>query len=99
MRTVSSKKSSKRAFSAASVLLTAIASLSSASAWSESYIYLTNNTDQTLDLTVNQRGSSLTKGDHWKQHATSIPPYGTARYLEINRVQELVSLRKVNSLA
>jgi endonuclease/exonuclease/phosphatase family metal-dependent hydrolase len=85
MRTVSSKQSSKRAFSAASVLLTAVASLSSTSAWSESYIYLTNNTDQTLDLTVNQRGSSLTKGDHWKQHATSIPPYGTARYLETNR--------------
>ncbi len=85
MRTVSSKKSSTRAFSAASVLLTAIASLSSASAWSESYIYLTNNTDQTLDLTVNQRGSSLTKGDHWKQHASSVPPYGTVRYLETNR--------------
>lgn len=76
---------SKLACSAASVLLTAVASLSSASAWSESYVYLTNNTGQTLDLTVNQRGSSLTKGDHWKQHATSIPPYGTARYLETNR--------------
>jgi len=80
-----SKKASKLASTAATVLLSTAAALTSASAWSESYIYLTNNTDQTLDLTINQRGSSLTKGDHWKQHASSVPPYGTVRYLETNR--------------
>ena len=59
--------------------------LMSAATWAESYIYLTNNTNQTLDLTINQRGSSLVKGEHWKQHATSVPPLGTVRYLETNR--------------
>jgi hypothetical protein len=59
--------------------------LMSAATWAESYIYLTNNTLQTLDLTINQRGSALVKGEHWKQHATSVPPLGTVRYLETNR--------------
>jgi endonuclease/exonuclease/phosphatase family metal-dependent hydrolase len=59
--------------------------LMSAATWAESYIYLTNNTDQTLDLTTSQRGSALVKGEHWKQHATSVPPLGTVRYLETNR--------------
>ena len=76
---------SKLAFSAASILLTAVAALSSGSVWAESYIYLTNNTNQTLDLTINQHGSSLVKGEHWQQHATSVPPLGTVRYLETNR--------------
>ena len=79
------KYSSKLAFSAASVLLTAAATLSSVSVWAESYVYLTNNTQQTLDLTINQRGSALVKGTHWQQHATSVPPLGTVRYLETNR--------------
>mgnify|MGYP003624793180 CR=1 FL=1 len=79
------KKSSTLAFFTAPVLLTAVAVLSSASTWAESYIYLTNNTNQTLDLTINQRGSALVKGEHWQQHATSVPPLGTVRYLETNR--------------
>jgi len=51
----------------------------------ESYIYLTNNTDQPLDLRIEQSGSSLTKGEHWWQLADSVPPYGTVRFLETNR--------------
>lgn len=68
-----------------SVLMITAATLSSTAVWAESYIYLTNNTLQTLDLTINQRGSSLVKGEHWKQHATSVPPLGTVRFLETNR--------------
>ena len=61
------------------------AMLLSSVTWAESYMYLTNNTDQTLDLTINQRGSALVKGEHWWQHATAVPPYGTVRFLETNR--------------
>ena len=57
----------------------------SPTSWAESYVYLTNNTEQTLQLNISQTGSSLTKGDHWKQHATSVPPLGTVRYLQMNR--------------
>jgi endonuclease/exonuclease/phosphatase family metal-dependent hydrolase len=59
--------------------------LLSATTLAESYIYLTNNTNQTLDLTINQRGSSLVKGEHWWQLASSVPPLGTVRFLETNR--------------
>ena len=72
------KNSTKLIFAAGVMLM-------SAATWAESYIYLTNNTLQTLDLTINQRGSALVKGEHWKQHATSVPPLGTVRYLETNR--------------
>jgi len=51
----------------------------------ESYIYLTNNTDQTLQLRIQQSGSALIKGEHWWQLADSVPPYGTVRFLETNR--------------
>lgn len=73
------KKSSKQFLLGAGTLLL------SAATWAESYIYLTNNTLQTLDLTINQHGSALVKGEHWKQHATSVPPLGTVRFLETNR--------------
>ena len=53
----------------------------------ESYVYLTNNTDQPLTLDIQQSGSSLVKGEHWKQLATTVPPYGTVRVLETNRDQ------------
>ena len=51
----------------------------------ESYIYLTNNTEQTLTLDISQYGSSLNKGEHWKQHATTVPPLATVRFMEVNR--------------
>jgi endonuclease/exonuclease/phosphatase family metal-dependent hydrolase len=79
------KKTPKITLSIASALLATTALLSSTSAWAESYVYLTNNTNQTLDLTITQRGSPLTKGEHWQQHVTSVPPLGTVRYLETNR--------------
>ena len=45
------------------LIVAAGALLMSTATWSESYIYLTNNTLQTLDLTINQRGSSLVKAN------------------------------------
>ena len=57
----------------------------SSQALAESYIYLTNNTDQTLTLNISQRGSSLNKGEHWRQHATQVGPYATVRYMDTNR--------------
>lgn len=59
--------------------------LMAAPGWAESYIYLTNNTQQTLELNIRQTGSSLNKGEHWKQHATQVPPLATVRYMEMNR--------------
>ena len=67
------------------ILIASLASSISVSALAESYIYLTNNTEQTLDLTITQRGSSLVKGEHWWQHANTVPPLGTVRFLEMNR--------------
>ncbi|WDE04317.1 sphingomyelin phosphodiesterase [Thalassomonas viridans] len=51
----------------------------------ESYIYLTNNTEQELTLEISQYGGSLNKGEHWKQHASKVPPLATVRFLEMNR--------------
>ncbi len=54
-------------------------------ALAESYIYLTNNTNQTLTLDIEQSGSPLVKGEHWWQLATTVAPYATVRFLETNR--------------
>ncbi|SGZ18892.1 sphingomyelin phosphodiesterase [Moritella viscosa] len=58
---------------------------SCSNAWAQSYIYLTNNTLQPLEITVNQSGSPLVKGESWFQHAVSVAPLATVRYLEMNR--------------
>ena len=68
-----------------SLLLTVSMLLLSATSQAQSYIYLTNNTLTPLKLTINQTGSSLVKGEHWFQHAASIPPLATVRFLELNR--------------
>ncbi len=57
----------------------------SVSGFTQSYIYLTNNTEQELTLTIKQYGASLDKGKHWQQHATFVPPLATVRFLEVNR--------------
>lgn len=56
-----------------------------ANTWAQSYIYLTNNTLETLKLNVSQSGSPLLKGEHWFQHETTVPPLATVRFLEFNR--------------
>ena len=67
------------------IALFTVATLLSTAAWAESYIYLTNNTDKTLSLSISQTGSSLSKGVHWRQHATSVAPFATVRYMDMNR--------------
>lgn len=67
------------------IALFTAATLLSTAAWAESYVYLTNNTDKTLSLNISQTGSSLSKGTHWRQHATSVAPFATARYMDMNR--------------
>ena len=59
--------------------------LTSLPGFTQSYIYLTNNTEQTLSLDISQYGSSLNKDEHWQQHASSVPPLATVRFLEVNR--------------
>jgi endonuclease/exonuclease/phosphatase (EEP) superfamily protein YafD len=55
------------------------------SAIAESYVYLTNNTEQTIYLNIEQSGASLTKGEHWWQHATKVEPLATVKFMEMNR--------------
>ncbi|WP_419811169.1 ricin-type beta-trefoil lectin domain protein [Bacterioplanoides sp.] len=69
------------------LLLGSLLVLLSWGALAESYIYLTNNTNQALTLDIQQSGSPLVKGEHWRQLATRVPPYGTVAVLETNRDQ------------
>ncbi|QUM86068.1 sphingomyelin phosphodiesterase [Moritella sp. 28] len=62
-----------------------------ANAWAESDIYLTNNTLQTVTLSIKQSGHHLNEGEHWRQLAYSVPPLATVRYLNLNRNQGIVS--------
>jgi len=66
-------------------LITASITSFCANTWAQSYIYLTNNTLQPLELTINQSGSPLIKGEHWFQHEVSVAPLATVRFLEMNR--------------
>lgn len=54
----------------------------------ESYMYLTNNTMETLTLNTQQHGhSNITKGDQWDQLATIVKPLETVKFLRFNRDQ------------
>ncbi|GAA3924773.1 sphingomyelin phosphodiesterase [Litoribacillus peritrichatus] len=54
----------------------------------ESYIYLTNNTMETLTLQTRQTGhTNITHGNEWQQLATEVPPLGTVKFLRFNRDQ------------
>jgi len=60
----------------------------SAHAFSESYMYLTNNTMSTLTLNTVQTGhTNIVHGDQWEQLATEVPPLGTVKFLRFNRDQ------------
>lgn len=66
-------------------LLGCAALLLSSNVLAETYIYLTNNTDQTLTINVSDRGGDMDEGSHWWQRASSVKPYETVRFLEMNR--------------
>lgn len=57
-------------------------------ALAESYIYLTNNTQETLTINTTQSGASnITHGDEWEQLAYEVAPLGTVKFLRFNRDQ------------
>jgi len=52
----------------------------------ESYIYLTNNTMDTLYINTVQTGhNNIVHGNEWQQLATEVPPLGTVKFLRFNR--------------
>ena len=50
-------------------------------------IHISNNSDKTLTIDVNDSPASLTKGQHWTQLTTTVAPYTSAAVLELNREQ------------
>lgn len=55
-------------------------------AYAESYIYLTNNTPETLSLNTIQSGhNNISHGDEWEQLKSSVEPYATVKFLRFNR--------------
>ena len=63
-----------------------VLALFSTHAFSESYMYLTNNTMQPLQLSTEQTGyNNIVHGDQWQQLATEVPPLGTVKFLRFNR--------------
>lgn len=68
------------------VLALLILTLSSALAWAESYIYLTNSTMEPLTIETVQTGhGNITHGDEWEQLADTVPPLATVKFLRFNR--------------
>ncbi len=54
----------------------------------ESYVYLTNNTQQQLTLNVQQSGhDNIRHGDQWEQLAFEVAPLATVKFLRFNRDQ------------
>ncbi|MGR6874157.1 sphingomyelin phosphodiesterase [Pseudomonas sp. HK3] len=57
-----------------------------ANAFSESYMYLTNNTQKTLTLHTIQTGhNNISHGNQWELLAREVPPLGTIKFLRFNR--------------
>lgn len=55
-------------------------------AWAESYVFVTNSTPNTVQISTTQTGDGVLKrGDTWNTEATEIPAYATRRVLWMNR--------------
>jgi endonuclease/exonuclease/phosphatase family metal-dependent hydrolase len=56
-------------------------------AYADSYVFITNSTAQPVTVSVKHSGNkgTLTPGSQWRQEATQIAPYATARVLAFNR--------------
>lgn len=60
----------------------------STQAMAESYMYLTNNTMETLHINTVQTGhNNIVHGDQWEQLATEVAPLATVKFLRFNRDQ------------
>ncbi|WP_247684559.1 sphingomyelin phosphodiesterase [Pseudoalteromonas luteoviolacea] len=67
-------------------LLSLAAAMVSSSVLADSDIYLTNNSDQILNISVEHTGSDLMEyGDEWSQHVTQLQPYESKMVLSFNR--------------
>jgi endonuclease/exonuclease/phosphatase family metal-dependent hydrolase len=56
--------------------------------FAESYVYLTNNTMESLTLETAQSGhTNIVHGDQWQQLVTQVAPLETVRFLRFNRDQ------------
>lgn len=72
----------KKYFTAALLLTIAVTS----PAFAESYVYLTNSTNETLTIDTIQSGyNNISHGNEWEQLAQSVPPMGTVKFLRMNR--------------
>ena len=61
-------------------------------AQADSYIFVTNSTNETVQVrTLHYGDDTLTEGSEWHQEATEIAPYATARVLAFNRYEGLKS--------
>lgn len=70
------------------VLCGLLTSVLASQSLAESYMYLTNNTMQTLSLETTQTGhNNIEHGNQWQQLAHSVPPLGTVKFLRFNRDQ------------
>ncbi|CAH9063498.1 hypothetical protein PSECIP111951_02915 [Pseudoalteromonas holothuriae] len=70
------------------VIVGVLSGLLSGQALAESYVYLTNNTMETLTLNTQQTGhDNIRHGDQWQQLASEVPPLGTVKFLRFNRDQ------------
>ena len=66
-------------------------------AQADTYVFITNTTDQTVAVQVNHSGTrTLTQGSQWAQEATSIGPYETKRVLRYNRFSGVKSGQTYN---
>lgn len=62
------------------------------SALAESYVYVTNDTPQTVYLNTAQKGDKqLSAGTHWGQYVSEIPAYATRKVLWMNRDQGITN--------
>ncbi|ESP93399.1 sphingomyelin phosphodiesterase [Pseudoalteromonas luteoviolacea] len=63
-----------------------VAAILSTSVLADSDIYVTNNSDQVLNISVEHTGSDLMEyGNEWSQHTTQLKPYETRMVLSFNR--------------
>lgn len=74
-------------FHSAKLLGLSAALLMSASAYADTYIYITNSTPEPVQIEVQHSATAapLKQGSEWQQEVTEIEPYATARVLHFNR--------------
>ncbi|MFT5808979.1 MAG: hypothetical protein ACI9LG_003307 [Moritella dasanensis] len=74
------------------ITTTCLTCVMSATALADSDIYLTNNSNQAMSVTVKHTGSDLLQeGSEWQQHAQTLKPWETKMELSFNRWEGIKS--------